>query len=71
MIFRFAVGGKVIALDPQKSVSSLCIEEAKIFYRDFHSEKTVELLDSFKGEFITIHYEKGALKKISLRGKSY
>ncbi|KAI1732588.1 eukaryotic aspartyl protease domain-containing protein [Ditylenchus destructor] len=51
-IFRFAVGGRVIALDPQKSVSSLRIEEAKIFCRDFYSQKTIEILESFKGPLI-------------------
>ncbi|KAI1713168.1 sec23-binding domain of sec16 domain-containing protein [Ditylenchus destructor] len=51
-VFKFAVGGRVIVLDPETSVSTIRIEDAKKFFLDPNSRRNVEALESFKGPLI-------------------
>lgn len=50
---RFGPGGRIIFVNPDSGVSTVCIEDVKHFYKDAASRRYVEMLESFKGECTT------------------
>lgn len=46
---HFSTGGRIIFVDPDVSMSVVCIEDTKKFYRDIEGKRYVEMVESFKG----------------------
>lgn len=49
---KFAVGGRVIVLNPESSVSTVRIEDLKTLVRDRTARRNIEALESFKGPLV-------------------
>ncbi|KAL3124960.1 hypothetical protein niasHT_001853 [Heterodera trifolii] len=52
---RFGRGGRIIYVDPTRSVSTVCIEDLKRFIKDAEGRRYVEILESFKGPLLVGH----------------
>uniref|UniRef100_A0A915CMQ5 Protein transport protein sec16 n=1 Tax=Ditylenchus dipsaci TaxID=166011 RepID=A0A915CMQ5_9BILA len=51
-VFNFTVGGRVIILDPETSVNTVRIEDAKNFFLDRVNQRNIDALESFKGPLL-------------------
>lgn len=47
----FSAGGRIIFMDPETSVTTVKIEDAKNYYLDSCNQRIIEALESFKGFF--------------------
>uniref|UniRef100_A0A183CE71 Sec16_C domain-containing protein n=1 Tax=Globodera pallida TaxID=36090 RepID=A0A183CE71_GLOPA len=52
---RFGRGGRIIYVDPTSSVSTVCVEDLKRFFKDTEGRKYVEMLETFKGPLLGGH----------------
>jgi len=48
----FGLGGKLIYVSPENSVSTVRIEDAKNFFRDSVNHRLIEAMESFKGPLV-------------------
>uniref|UniRef100_A0A914GU76 Ancestral coatomer element 1 Sec16/Sec31 domain-containing protein n=1 Tax=Globodera rostochiensis TaxID=31243 RepID=A0A914GU76_GLORO len=52
---RFGRGGRIIYVDPTSSVSTVCVEDLKRFFKDTEGRRYVEMLETFKGPLLGGH----------------